>query len=224
MLTDCHLSFRFVKRSIFRALINNLRSDIRILERIKIKSFCDAFILKIEDSLLNDFSLNTRFSLTLDVWINKQQHFFLKVNVYYITDSWQFKEKLLKFKSFVDRHTNWQMINVVLKLLIKYSIDDRLLTITIDNASFNEKLRKHFNMLLFNTLNIKWNHSKNTIVYMIHVMQLMLNAIFKALKVSANKNNDENASLKTNTFNLSNTIFYFNTIVKINICHINLSH
>ena len=144
--------------------------------------------------------------------------------MYYITDSWQFKEKLLKFKSFVDRHTNWQMINIVLKLLIKYSIDDRLLTITIDNASFNKRLRKHFNMLLFNILNIKWNHSKNTIVCMIHVMQLMLNAIFKALKVSANKNNDENAFLKTNTFNLSNTIFYLNTIVKINICHINLSH
>ena len=224
MLTDCHFSFRFVKKSIFRALINNLRSNMKVFERIKIKFLCDAFILKIENSLLNDLSLNTRFSLTLDVWINKQQHFFLKINVYYITDSWQFKEKLLKFKSFVDRHTSWQMINVVLKLLIKYSIDDRLLTITTDNASFNEKLRKHFNMLLFNTLNIKWNHSKNTIVCMTYVMQLMLNAIFKALKVSINKNNDENASLKINTFNLSNTIFYLNTIVKINTCHINLSH
>ena len=162
--------------------------------------------------------------MTFDVWINKQQLFFLRINVYYITDSWQFKEKLLEFKSFVDRHTSWQMINVVLKLLIKYSIDDRLLTITIDNASFNEKLRKHFNMLFFNILNIKWNHSKNTIVCMTYVMQLMLNAIFKALKISVNKNNDENAFLKTNTFNLLNTIFYLNTIVKINICHINLSH
>ena len=150
--------------------------------------------------------------------------FFLRISMYYITDFWQFKEKLQKFKSFVDRHTNWQMINVVLKLLIKYSIDDRLLTITIDNALFNEKLRKYFNMLLFNTFNIKWNHSKNTIVCMTHVMQLMLNAIFKALKISVNKNNDENAFLKTNTFNLLNTIFYLNTIVKINICHINLSH
>ena len=224
MLTDCHLSFRFVKKSVFRALINNLRSDIRVLERIKIKSLCDAFILKIEDSLLDDLSLSTRFSLTLDVWINKQQHSFLRISVYYITDSWQFKEKLLEFKSFVDRHTNWQMINVVLKLLVKYSIDDRLLTITTDNALFNEKLRKHFSMLLLNTFNIKWNHSKDTIACMIHVMQLMLNAIFKALKVSANKNNDEDASLRTNTFNLSNTIFYFNTIVKINTCHTNLSH
>ena len=131
MLTDCHFSFRFVKRSIFRALINSLRSNIRVFERIKIKFLCDAFILKIENSLLNDFSLNTRFSLTLDVWINKQQHFFLKINVYYITDSWQFKKKLLKFKSLVDKHTSWQMTNVMLKLLIKNSINDRLLTITI---------------------------------------------------------------------------------------------
>ena len=51
-------------------------------------------------------------------------------------------------------------------------------------------------------------------------MQLMLNAIFKALKILANKNNDKNAFLRTNTFNLLNKIFYFNTIVKIITYHI----
>ena len=55
-------------------------------------------------------------------------------------------------------------------------------------------------------------------------MQLMLNSIFKTLKVLTNKNNDENAFLKTNTFNLLNMILYLNTIVKINIYHVNLSH
>ena len=51
----------------------------------------------------------------------------------------------------------------------------------------------------------------------------MLNVIFKVLKVLVNKNNDGNASLKINTFNLLNTIFYLNTIVKINICHIKVT-
>ena len=59
---------------------------------------------------------------------------------------------------------------------------------------------------------------------MTYVMQLMLNAIFKVLKILANKNNNENASLKTNTFTLSNTISYLNTIVKINTYYAKLSH
>ena len=67
MLTNCYLSFRFVKKSIFCTLINCLRLKIKIFERIKIKSLCDVFIVKIEQSLLQDFSSNTRFSLTLDV-------------------------------------------------------------------------------------------------------------------------------------------------------------
>ena len=115
-------------------------------------------------------------------------------------------------------------MNVMLNLLMKYSIDNRLLIITTNNASLNEKLRKHFNMLFFKNLNIKQNHSKTIIVYIAHVMQFVLNAIFKVLKISANKKNDKDTLLKTNTFNLSNAVFYFNTIVKINIYHINLLH
>ena len=55
-------------------------------------------------------------------------------------------------------------------------------------------------------------------------MEFVLNAIFKALKILINKNNDKDTFLKTNTFNLFNAVFYFNPIVKINIYYINLPH
>ena len=46
------------------------------------------------------------------------------------------------------------MTNVVLVLLIKCLIDNQILTITTDDALFNEKVRKQFNMLFLKNLEI----------------------------------------------------------------------
>ena len=84
----------------------------------------------------------------------------------------------------------------MLKLLIKYLIDDPLLTVTTNNTLFNEKLHKHSNMLFPKNFKINWNYTKNIIVCIIYVMQLMLDVIFKALKSLINKNKDKKAFFK----------------------------
>ena len=44
----------------------------------------------------------------------------------------------------MNNHAKYEMFAIVLKFLTKYSIDTDLLTITINNAAFNDTLRKHF--------------------------------------------------------------------------------
>ena len=61
MLTNYHFSFRFVKKSVFRALISCSQSNVKVLERIKIKFLCDLFIVKIENTLLHDFCQTQNF-------------------------------------------------------------------------------------------------------------------------------------------------------------------
>ena len=74
------------------------------------------------------------------------------------------------------------MTNIVIHLLQKPSIEFRLLTITVDNVTFNKLLRTNFKVMLFDN-NANSNCQKSIIRCIIHVMQLMLDAIFKVLKV-----------------------------------------
>ena len=55
-----------------------------------------------------------------------------------------YREALLDFKSLMNNHAEYEMFAIVLSFLTKYFIDTDLLTITIDNAAFNDTLRKHF--------------------------------------------------------------------------------
>ena len=55
-----------------------------------------------------------------------------------------YRETLLDFKSLINNYAKYKMFAIVLKLLTKYYINIDLLTITTDNAAFNDTLRKHF--------------------------------------------------------------------------------
>ena len=54
-----------------------------------------------------------------------------------------YRKALLDFKSLMSNYAEYEMFAIVLNLLTKYSIDIDLLTITTDNAAFNDTLRKH---------------------------------------------------------------------------------
>ena len=55
-----------------------------------------------------------------------------------------YKKILFNFKSLINNYTKYEMFAIMLNLLIKYSINIDLLTITINNATFNNTLRKYF--------------------------------------------------------------------------------
>ena len=55
-----------------------------------------------------------------------------------------YKKALFNFKSLINNHAKYEMFAIVLNFLTKYFINTDLLTITTDNAAFNDTLRKHF--------------------------------------------------------------------------------
>ena len=175
---------------------------------------------EIESNLTTEFSTVFRFSLILNVWTSKHQQSFLEVTIYYITSDWMYREALLDFKSLMNNYAEYEMFAIVLNFLTKYSIDTDLLTITTDNAAFNDTLRKHLRNKIREQFDHIWNHEKNTINCMTHVMQLIFNCILKMLKVShdefINENVKQRVSRKRYVFN---EIFWSNTIIKVNDHH-----
>jgi hypothetical protein len=91
---------------------------------------------------------------------------------------------LLTFQSLSDAHTSETMIQIVVNILKKYNLKNRLLAIIIDNASNNEKMRKEMKKILRN-IDIEWNHEKNHVFCIAHVIQFAINELLESMKISA---------------------------------------
>ena len=176
-------------------------------------------VIKIEFNLKTKLSTVFRFFLILNAWTSKHQQSFLEVTIYYITFDWIYKKTLLDFKSLMNNHAKYEMFAIMLKLLQKYSIDIDLLTITTDNAEFNDTFRKHFRNKVKKKFHHIWNYEKSTINCMTHVVQLILNCILKILKVFYDEFINEEMKQETSREKyVFNEIFWINIIVKINYC------
>ena len=55
-----------------------------------------------------------------------------------------YKKFLFNFKLLMNNYTKYEIFAIMLNFLTKYFIDINLLTITINNATFNNMLRKYF--------------------------------------------------------------------------------
>jgi hypothetical protein len=90
---------------------------------------------------------------------------------------------LLTFQSLSDAHTSETMIRIVVNILKKYKLKNRLFAIIIDNASNNEKMRKEMKKIL-KKIDIEWNHEKNHVFCIVHVIQFAINEILESMKIS----------------------------------------
>ena len=90
--------------------------------------------------VLHDLSSLYKISLALDCWTSSNNHAFLAITDYFITDNWHYCEVLLAFKSLCDKHTEAKLSSYVMKTLCFHNITKQLLAITADNAKNNSTL------------------------------------------------------------------------------------
>lgn len=200
-----------------------LRSTVKVPGRTKMRTLCEAHVAVVEASMMFDLPSNARFSLALDAWTSKHHQSFLGVSAYYIDKDWGFQEVLLGFKPLLNEHTGQEMAKVVSTLLMKYSIGHRLLAITADNAPSNGTLRRCLAENLRTHHGIEWNYEEGYVRCMAHVVQLVLDAIFRVLKVDSNTETTEDQRPSTQVYEVSPVISYPNTIKKVINYHLELS-
>ena len=191
-----------------------LRFDIFVFDQIKMFFICENHLHSIKNTILQQLTVIIKYSLTIDAWTNQFAQSFLKITVYFIDDEWKYRELLLNFKSLLSNHTDWKMINVIIKFFEKYNIEFRLLTFTVDSIRFNDTLRFHLKSFLYQQFDFDWDHRQNIIRCMIHVIQLVLNAIFKTFKINDEKLNEAFSNLAL-IKSIKIIIFWNNTIAKI---------
>lgn len=219
-MLDLNLSFRSCEHESFKTLVEYLRFEAKMLDRIKIFEMIITRVKMIKKHVLNDLDSNIKVSLALDIWTSCNHLAFMSVIEYFVNEHWRYREILLAFRSLIDSHTDVNLASEILNIMIEYHIENRLLTIIVDNAS-NNKILRHELVKLLRSRNISWNSHSDIVNCMTHVMQLSVNVLLKTLKV---KSRNEETSVRFDEKSLrkvKNVQSFDNTIRKICLLYFN---
>jgi hypothetical protein len=94
-----------------------------------------------EKSKLKKILKNHRICLTTDTWTSKQNLNYMSLTAHWIDDHWKLQKRILNFCSVAD-HKGETLGKRVEECLLDWRTD-RLFTVTVDNASSNDKLIEH---------------------------------------------------------------------------------
>jgi hypothetical protein len=79
-------------------------------------------------------------ALSLDVWTSKNHKAILGVIGHWLTPNFEYRERVLEFSELFGSHSGENMAELLQKMLSELQIEQKLLTITADNATNNESL------------------------------------------------------------------------------------
>jgi hypothetical protein len=129
-----------------------------------------------ENTLLQSLPDTGKLSIALDCWTSPFRQAFLAITGYFIDTQWKYREVLLAFEPLEGSHSGYNLSKVLMDILDKYKISDRVIAITTDNASNN-------NTMLRFTQDIGGNRALIRTQCLAHVIQLCLTDLLSDLKV-----------------------------------------
>ena len=80
------------------------------------------------------------FSFTADMWTSKQHLGYIGICAHFTDDNWILQKRLIAFKLLEHPHSGTNMATIFLDILRSLNVHDRIFTITLDNASNNDKM------------------------------------------------------------------------------------
>lgn len=134
-------------------------------------------------AIRNMLPRNVKLSLALDGWTSPNKIGVLSIIAYFVDESWNLQEVQLAFDQVSGTHDGATLKTLILGVIKRYDIGERLLGITTDNATSNATMAKMLQGVL-QELGNDWEAAQNHVPCMAHVIQLSLNAFMNKLQVS----------------------------------------
>lgn len=144
-------------------------------------------VIERHQSILESLPQDGKISIALDCWTSPFQQAFMAVTGYFIDTDWNYRELLLGFEPLSGTHSGVNFSAVLLQLLQKYNLTDRVLTITTDNASNNNTLVASIQETV-QSLNLGDNTAIVRVPCMAHVIQLSLKQLLGQMKAEPKNN------------------------------------
>jgi hypothetical protein len=213
-----NMFFRSMKHFEFIRFINMFWSNTHISKRILLKNIVRKKHNIVRQKILQDMKLNTKINLAINNWTSLNNFAFMKIIDYFIDHEWRFREILFAFKHFLNSHIEKSISRKMMNILKNYEFERRLLNLTNDNASNNDKIRRFVRKILLKN-DIEWNHEKNHVLCLTHVIQLTMNELFKSLKIFVINDIVNFVFKETFVIHIANDLSLSTTLLKMCIFH-----
>ena len=143
--------FSFVEHEGIVDLHRFLNPDVKPITRNTVKSD----ILKLYQSEMEKLkkeleSAPSKICLTSDLWSSLATDGYLALTAYYVDANWVLQKKIINFRHVPPPHSGAILAEKVIHLLQQWGIKEKIFTLTLDNASYNNvlvhKLKCHLSL------------------------------------------------------------------------------
>jgi hypothetical protein len=74
----------------------------------------------------------------MDMWTSNQNKSYMCTTAHWIDDNWSIQKRIISFVHVEGRHTGAKLSESFTELMVKWNIDKRMFSLTLDNAAANE--------------------------------------------------------------------------------------
>ncbi|GJR02193.1 zinc finger BED domain-containing protein RICESLEEPER 2-like protein [Tanacetum coccineum] len=131
--------------------------------------------------------VSSRISFTADLWSSITSDGYMALTAHYVDETWVLRKKVLNFSFVPPPHTGKMLAYVLVNFLSDWGIKDKVFTITLDNAKYNdglvETLRSHLRLNNVLVCDGKFIHVRCGA----HVLNLIVQAGLKVIEGSIEK-------------------------------------
>ncbi|CAN6335004.1 unnamed protein product, partial [Urochloa humidicola] len=143
MIVLHELPFSLVEFDGFRRFVSSLNPSFKMMCRKTIRSDCLKAFMEEKKILKTYFSKSkSKISLTMDMWTTNRMVGYICITAHFVDDGWQQQKRIVKFTAMETPHTGVAMFNTLEKFIREWKIEDKLFSVTLDNASNNGAMMK----------------------------------------------------------------------------------
>lgn len=178
-VTKKYLPFCFFEDEYTQKLFHYLKPELKLPLRNELKSQIQKRYDNAQQALMEILINNSsKIAYTLDGWTSIAHKSYYGITGHFIDDDWSLQSFVVDFIPSNGCHTGRDIAEKFSNTLKKYGIEDKLQSITLDNASVNTKLVEELSHMMIN-FNSEDQHYK----CYAHVLNLGVQAMLKVLKI-----------------------------------------
>lgn len=184
VVTD-DMAFSAIESPAFQRIFQDLNISLPFTSRMTMARRIDSEFDVWRERLIEELEQTCQtISLSLDAWTSKNSKAMLGVIGHWLTADFQYRERVLEFTEINGVHSGENMAEVVSSLLIELRLENKLLAITADNATNNERLLSELYLNLNERVgkSLRFRGADSYIRCTAHVLNLIVSDVLSKLK------------------------------------------
>ena len=160
LIVRAELPFSFIDNDVFIDYLKSVFApDYKKTSRQTITKEIKNYFVDRKNILKAIMSSDARkVSLTSDIWEALNLIHYLCVTAHFIDDNWILQKRILSFTKFSEKHSATNVVNLIFLTCKNYGIENKIFSISFDNASENTAAIRQLKTILDPILNGKLFH------------------------------------------------------------------